>query len=815
MHDFFDGEAWSAWLHRYRWRIRVAGCVAIFLSGAVFAWSLMPAGRSTPSPPDGGQASPQSAATVSEASTKPAAQWYTCAMHPQIRQRKPGKCPICRMDLVPVEPSAGGLRTLVMRPEVKELLKIQTVPVERRYVTAKVRMVGKLDYDETRLAHITAWVAGRLDRLFVNYTGVQVRQGDHMVYMYSEELYTAQEELIQALRFQRENPNAGRVNLVESAREKLRLLGLTEQQIREIEERGRAEDHVTIYAPTSGIVIQKLRQEGDRVNVGDRIYTVADLSHLWLRLDAYESDLPWIRYGQQVTFTTAAYPGEIFTGRISFIDPVLNAQTRTVKVRVNVDNASGRLKPEMFVHAVIESKVAAGGRVLDPELAGKWISPMHPEIVKDGPGFCDICGMPLVRAEALGFVAAETDPQEMPLVIPVSAALVTGTRAIVYVELEGTDKPTFEGREVLLGPRAGDHYIVRHGLFEGERVVINGNFKIDSELQIQAKPTMMTPDGGGGGGHDHGGGPQPKSGGTSSTMVMNLPDSFVQQVREMLAVASQVELELKTEDIEAVRAAFQHFRRKLDLIHAEKLAGHPAMVWREFLMRLSNDAIEGSEAPDMDTARRVVQSLRHNLNRLQQQLMLDHASHSAHADHASQPAVRPATIELPDWFRQQLATVYAGYFAMRKALAADDLVAAQAAASQLSATFAQLSGDRFEPDQRAAWEQESRQLAAILTALQQAPDIAAVRTQFSLLSDQLLAMALRFRPMLEHDVFELHCPMAFEGRGATWLQENDQAGNPYYGSKMLSCADKIQRIELLQSVDPSATDPAEEVQPHD
>ncbi len=194
---------------------------------------------------------------------------------------------------------------------------------------------------------------------------------------------------------------------MDSAREKLRLLGLTEEQIAQIETQEKPTDHVTIYAPLGGIVIDKLKQEGERVGLGERIYTIADLNQVWVHLDAYESDLAWVRYGQEVTLSTEAYPGTEFKGRIAFIQPVLNDRTRTVKVRVNVPNPDGKLKPDMFVHAVVRPMVASAGRVLDPSLAGKWISPMHPEIVKDEPGNCDVCGMPLVRAETLGYVAAD------------------------------------------------------------------------------------------------------------------------------------------------------------------------------------------------------------------------------------------------------------------------------------------------------------------------------------------------------------------------------------------------------------------------
>lgn len=437
--------------------------------------------------------------TTSQADVDASVKHWTCPMHPEVHSDQPGKCPKCGMTLIPVSQSPGGTsaRTLSVTPEARALMNVQTVPVERKFVTADVRMVGKVRYDETRLGYITARVAGRLDRLYVDYTGVTVNKGDHMYSIYSPELYYAQEELIQSVRSARQRgtaPEIGGVNMVESAREKLRLIGLTERQIADIEGQEQPTDHLTFYAPMGGIVIEKLRKEGDYVKTGERIYTVADLSQVWVILDAYESDLVWLHYGQEVRFTTEAYPGEEFVGRISFIQPVLDDQTRTVKVRVNVPNPAGKLKPEMFVRAIVQSEVAEGGRVMEADLVGKWICPMHPEVVKDEPGACDLCGMALVSAESLGYPAGESAP---PLVIPKSAPLVTGKRAVVYVELPDAAEPTYEGREIVLGPRAGDYYLVRSGLAEGELVVTDGAFKIDSEIQIQAGPSMMSPDGAG------------------------------------------------------------------------------------------------------------------------------------------------------------------------------------------------------------------------------------------------------------------------------------------------------------------------------
>ncbi len=436
-------------------------------------------------------------------------------MHPQVQLTEPGLCPLCPMDLIPLVTSGGDdvPRQLKMSNAAMKLAEIQTVPARREYIEHELRLVGKVEYDETRLKYITAWYPGRLDRLFVDYTGTPVKQGDHLAEIYSPSIRTDQESLLQALQAANtaeDTPisqvQVNRQEMLERTRERLRLLGVTDQQIHEIENRGTPSDRITFYSPIDGIVIHKNALQGDYVQTGNRIYTIADLTQVWVKMDAYESDLPWIHYGQEIEFTTVSYPGEVFQGRISFIDPFLNEQTRTIKVRVNVPNPYGKLKPDMFVRAIVRSKVNSKGEFSDPELAGKWISPMHPEIIKDEPGVCDVCGMPLVKAETLGFVNIEKSDSQPPLIIPGSAPLITGTRAVVYVKIPNTDKPTFEGREIVLGPRLKGHYVVHAGLEEGEEVVVKGNFKIDSALQIKAEPSMMSPEGeGAAGAHAHSG----------------------------------------------------------------------------------------------------------------------------------------------------------------------------------------------------------------------------------------------------------------------------------------------------------------------
>lgn len=428
---------------------------------------------------------------------------WTCSMHPQIQQPKPGKCPLCGMDLIPiggVESKTAG--TIEFAPEAIKLMQIQTSIVQRKQVSAQIKLIGKLDYDQTRVKSITSWTSGRIDRLFVDYIGMPVRKGDHMVELYSPELITAQTELLEAYNsVQTVGQSASDLirrsveGTLKAAREKLRLLGVTEEQIKQIESSGTTLDHLTINAPLGGIVIEKMANQGMYVETGMPIYTIADLSKIWLLLEAYESDLNWIRFGQKIEFAVESLAGKTFTGVVSFISPTLNPMTRTVAIRALVNNPNGVLKPGMFVRGQIDAQLTADGKVMDASLSGKYLCPMHGEIIKDTAGTCDICGMALVKAEDLGYKT--TASAELPLVIPATAPLITGRKldkAIVYIKAGDELHPSFIGREVTLGPKADEYYIVESGLMEGETIVTNGAFKIDSAAQIQAMPSMMTRD---------------------------------------------------------------------------------------------------------------------------------------------------------------------------------------------------------------------------------------------------------------------------------------------------------------------------------
>ena len=430
------------------------------------------------------------------------AQHYTCAMHPHINLPEPGNCPICGMELIPVTTGSTQVsgNALKLSPYAAALARVQTARVERRPVTIELRLAGKLAFDETRVRTISAWLPGRIDRLYVDYVGVTVKVGDHLGEFYGPDLLASQQDLIEAARAVRRSKQSSptlaaiAAATLHASRERFRLWGFSAEQIRELEQRGQPSDHLTLYSPVSGVVIERAVDEGSYVREGDTILRIADLSELWLVLAAYESDLAWLLMGQTVEFEVPALPGERFEGQIAFVSPVVDPVTQTTQVRLNIDNAEGRLKPEMFVKARVRVHVREDGKVVEPSLVGKWIGPMHPEIVRDESGTCPICGMQLVEAKSLGY----QEPGRPPLVIPATAALITGKRAIVYVaNLEDDDSTSYEAREIHLGPRAGDTYIVLHGLEEGESVVKQGAFKIDASAQIQAKRSMMNPEGGG------------------------------------------------------------------------------------------------------------------------------------------------------------------------------------------------------------------------------------------------------------------------------------------------------------------------------
>jgi len=366
---------------------------------------------------------------------------WTCAMHPQIRMPEPGKCPICGMELIPL--SQGGETTdpgaIQMTKEAAQLANVLTSIVSSQKPVKEVRLYGKVQADERLLQNQVAYIPGRIEKLMVNFTGETVRKGQPLALIYSPELVTAQQELLEAAKTKQAQPE-----IYEASKEKLRQWKLTENQITAIESSGKVQANMEIASTASGIVTARRVNNGEYVSQGSVLYEVSDLSRVWVLFDAYESDLLFLKKGDQVDFTIQALPGTAFSGPIIFIDPVIDPVNRVAKVRVEISNPGSKLKPEMFATGMVKSNLAE---------------------YKD------------------------------KLVIPRSAVLWTGKRSIVYVKQSG-DEPIFKIREIGLGPMLGNSYVITDGLSEGDEIVTEGAFSVDAAAQLEGKPSMMNQEGG-------------------------------------------------------------------------------------------------------------------------------------------------------------------------------------------------------------------------------------------------------------------------------------------------------------------------------
>lgn len=400
--------------------------VAILLVGVVIGWIVKPSSNS-------------SLENEHDHSAAAENQLWTCSMHPQIKLNEPGSCPICGMDLIPVSSnsSSGNSNPLVyeMTPDAVALANIHTTKVGGSTSGNEVVLTGKIQTDERENAAITAKFPGRIEKLYVSFTGEQVRAGQKLASIYSPELMTAQQELIEAAKSKSTFPE-----LYQAAKEKLKLWKLSEQQIASIESGGKIQEQMDVIAEHGGVVTQRNISVGDYVNTGSVLFQVVNLSKLWVLMDAYESDLPFMKVGDEVSFTAAGVPGETFKANVSFIDPLINPNTRAASIRAEISNAQGKLKPEMFVTATISSK-------------------------------------------------SSSTPTELS--IPRTALLWTGKRSIVYVKVPDSEVPAFEMREVNLGSKVGEDYRVESGIMPGEEIVTNGVFAVDAAAQLSGSYSMM------------------------------------------------------------------------------------------------------------------------------------------------------------------------------------------------------------------------------------------------------------------------------------------------------------------------------------
>jgi Cu(I)/Ag(I) efflux system membrane fusion protein len=511
---------------------------------------------------------------------------WTCSMHPQVRQPGPGSCPICGMDLIPAASDDDGnddseLPRLSVSPRSAALMNVQTWPVERREIVVEKNLLGRVLYDESRTYDVVVRSDSYVERLFTNFAGVPVRRGDALAELYSPDIYAAAEELLTAVRM---GDGPGGAVLARDARQRLRLLEVSDQEIDRIVESGEAPRTFTVFSGYDGVITGMGGQQGNWLRTGEPLVKIADTSTMWVWLDVFERDLSFVHYAQPLNFTIRSLPGLEFTGTVAFIPPGLDRQSRSFKVRLNVPNPNGALRDGMFVQAVLEASVNSRGESVPPDLAGRWISPMHPEVLKDGPGGCDVCGMDLLSAEELGLVAGE---YEAPLIIPATAALITGRRAVVYVRIANAERPTFELRQVELGPRAGEHYVVFSGLEEGEQVVTNGNFKIDSELQLRGRRSMMSAP-------EHDDRQEPKveqevfQMGASGAVAVEFGADVRRMVDHYLALVEGLALD----DVAAARVGADGMMKVLAEIDPDLLVPEDRAAWRVWSARM-DESLDG------------------------------------------------------------------------------------------------------------------------------------------------------------------------------------------------------------------------------
>lgn len=365
-------------------------------------------------------------------------QRWTCSMHPQIMQSEPGDCPICGMDLIPAEMAADGLalNAIKMTENAMALANIQTTVVGNSDLKQEdsITLSGQIQMNTEENAVQTSYFDGRIEQLNVNYEGQEVKKGQRLATIYSPTLVAAQQELITAAALKQSQPS-----LYQAVRNKLKLWKLSEAQITNIEASSAIMENFPVYATVSGTVSEKMASEGDYVKQGQPLMKVSNLNEVWAAFDVYENQISEFKKGQKIKVVTKAYPNREFEATLSFIDPVLNRQTRTLTVRADLTNDKGLFKPGMFVTGKIEGK---------------------------------------------------TNAAERQLTIPASAVLWTGERSLVY-EKTKTDEPIFEMREITLGKRLGDMFTVVSGLGEGAEIVTHGAFTVDAAAQLQGKKSMM------------------------------------------------------------------------------------------------------------------------------------------------------------------------------------------------------------------------------------------------------------------------------------------------------------------------------------
>ena len=364
---------------------------------------------------------------------------FTCSMHPQVRQDEPGDCPICGMDLIPVSDHGDHQEDdpflYTMQASQSSYANVKTQKIEKIQAGTNIRLSGKVVINEKEKRTIAAHFPGRIEKLHADYTGKYIRKNEKLATIYSAEMAQAQEELLQASANKDSQPR-----LYNAARKRLSLFNLTDHQINQIEKDGEASSTMDVYATISGYLTERRVSEGDYVSVGQDLFSIAGLSNVWVELDVYENQISMVKTGQNAAVEVPAVSGKKFDGKIEFVYPFIDPNTRSTKARLTIANQGLLMRPEMLAYATIKGE------------------------------------------------------QQYQLVIPTTAILWTGQRSIVYVKnKQGENSITFEFREIETGDITEDGYIVLSGLSEGEEIAVNGVFAIDASAQLRGNYSMMNP----------------------------------------------------------------------------------------------------------------------------------------------------------------------------------------------------------------------------------------------------------------------------------------------------------------------------------
>lgn len=481
---------------------------------------------------------------------------WTCSMHPQIDLPKPGDCPICGMDLIPAGATTDGLKInqFKLSKNALALANIQTTIIGlSTNASSSVKLSGKIVENEQNMAIQTAHFGGRIEKLYINSVGEKVTRGQLLARIYSPELFAAQQELLTAMSLKKSQPA-----LYKAVRKKLKLWKLSDKQINSIETSKKPIVNFPVYANVSGIVTEKIVEEGNHVMEGAPLLKIANLNTVWANFDVYENQLGLFKKGQEILITTNAYPNKKIKAKVSFIDPVLNTKTRTVILRTVLANKNSIFKPGMFVEGKITSKKSS---------------------------------------------------KKENVSIPDTAVLWTGKRSVVYVKSH-PNEPVFEMREVVLGAKTGNSYEIVEGLENGEEIVTNGTFTVDAAAQLQGKKSMMNKSGGKTTtGHEGHLGIQTNlnNNAIEETMVMVDKSTINKEFKKQLGtvVTSYILLKnaLVEDNVNTAKKEAQQVKNIVEKVDMSLLKGEAHITWMKFLKPLKENLIEVQNTQDIKRQR--------------------------------------------------------------------------------------------------------------------------------------------------------------------------------------------------------------------